>query len=102
MQNFQLKFLRKLRFLFFYICNFQSYKNGPFFKQKLSRAGAHGKKIECALAPALGRYCETGGTREVHPGRGCKGRPQALKKPLIFRSENNFPASHFDFFAIKT
>ena len=76
MRNFQSKFLRK----FFTFVTFKIVKNWPFFKQKVSRAGAHGKKIECALAPALGRYCETGGAHEVRPGRGRKGRPR--KRPF--------------------
>ena len=84
MQNFQSKFLRKLSFWFFTFETFKVVKNWPFFKQKLSRAGAHGKKIEGALAPALGHYCETGGAREVCPGRGRKGRPQALYKTYLF------------------
>ena len=66
--------------MFFTFETFKVVKNGPFFKQKLSRADAYGKKIEgaLALAPALGRYCETEGTHEVHPGRGRKEGPQAL------------------------
>ena len=75
MQNF-LEILEKIEiFCFFTFVTFNIPKHWPFFKQKLSRAGAHGKKIEGALDPALGRYCETGGTREVQPGRGVKGAP---------------------------
>ena len=80
MQNFQSKFLKKLSFLFFTFVTFKVVKNGSFFKQKLSRAGAYGKKIEGTLAPALGRFCETGGARELRPGRRRKGRPR--KRPF--------------------
>ena len=66
--------------MFFTFVTLKVVKNGPFFKQKLSRAGALGKKIEGALAAALGRYCEIEGAREVHPGRGCKERPR--KRPF--------------------
>ena len=50
-QNFQSKFLRKLRFSFFTLVTFKVVKNSLFFKQKPSRAGAYSKKIEDALKP---------------------------------------------------
>ena len=56
---------------------FKVVKNGPFFKQKLLRAGAQRKKIESAHAPTLDLYCEAGGTQQIRPG----GKAKSALKP---------------------
>ena len=74
------------------MCNFQVVRNGPFFKQKLSKARAYGKNIEGATVK-LGHYCETGAPVRFARGGGAKGAPRSalLRAPSSLECNVNFP-----------